>query len=139
MRRSETPPSEIPPELQWRALRSASTAILVIDRGRRVIWANEAAETLTGYSVEQLRQLPSTASLTPEPDHPRRDESWSDVLSGRQRTNSGVTIVRQDGGRVTVGGSWKSLRDANGEFSCAIAELWRREEARSADVAQQAG
>lgn len=106
------------------ALETATTAIFVLNTAREIVWANDAATTLTGYSVGELRSLSSSADLSPPGQRDLRYRAWLDVLSGKHLRRRDVDVLRKDGSRVSAGASWKPLRNATGEVEFAVLEFW---------------
>lgn len=106
------------------ALKTATTAIFVLNADRRIVWANEAATQLTGYTAPELRALSSSADLCPPAQRKWREGAWLDVLAGKHLKRGEVDLVQKDGRWVSVSASWKPLRDENGTVEFAILEFW---------------
>lgn len=118
------------------ALMTAMTAIFVVSPDQRVIWANHAAERLLGYSIDELRALPTTAMLAGGSDPAVYDRFRELIRSGRTLQGPAKTR-RKDGTVIDVPASWKPVFDSQGELEYTIVELWA--EAGHRGVAQRAG
>lgn len=107
-----------------RALEACATSIIIQDRNRRIVWANPAAEALTGYSVDELIALPSGEALSPGKKRPLRDSYWREVLAGRERRHSEVAFKHRDGHVIYVNSVWRGVLDEDGHFQYALLESW---------------
>lgn len=106
------------------ALETAATAIFLLNRKREIVWANQAAAALTGYSADKLRSLSSSADLSPPVQRELRGRAWHDVLAGKHLRRRDVDVVQKNGRWVTASASWKPLRNADGVVEFAILEFW---------------
>ncbi|MDA0350758.1 MAG: winged helix-turn-helix domain-containing protein [Chloroflexi bacterium] len=127
------------PQVLELALMQASTAVLLVSAERRVVWANSAAAELTGYSIQELFALPSTAELTPPERRLQTGREWGEVMTGTVHRVARVELLRKDQSRVEIGGSWKLLQDPADGGPHSILELWRAETAGEGVGEQAAG
>jgi len=98
---------------------------VVVVEGYRVVYANEAYETLTGYTLEELRALESLMELTA----PDQVEAIGE--RGRRRREGIATeshyetaLIRKDGRRVDVEVSIKELhRDGSRQYVSVVRDV----------------
>lgn len=118
------------------ALMSATTAIFVVSPDEHMIWANHAAERVLGYSLHELRALPSTAVLAGGSD-PAVYERFRELIRSGRSLKGPAKTRRKDGTVIDVPASWKPIFDSQGELQYTIVELWA--EAVHRGTAKQAG
>jgi len=105
------------------ALASSATGILVISAGQKVIWANAAAERLSGYSIEELPALPSTSVFSGGVAPEAYAQVKMSVAAGQ--TLSGPTkFPRRDGTVLELSASLRPVFDSDGEIEYTVLELW---------------
>ncbi len=100
---------------------AAGNVVVVLDREGRIVRFNRAAERITGYRFEDLREQPIWALLIP-PEHRAEaravfDQLMQDRLAGAQENE----WVMRDGSRRLF--AWRNtvLRDARGEVTHVVA------------------
>jgi len=118
------------------ALDGASTAIILVSNARKIVWANRAAAELSGYSLDELFALPSTAALAPSERRPIADSIWQAVSNGKRRTGLTFDLTRKDGTRVRAGASWKPLVAEDGDAGYSVLEIWPIEERMDGSAAR---
>jgi PAS domain S-box-containing protein len=98
-------------------LQSSSQAILAVDRNRRIVLANPAAERMYGYSAEEMLQLP-LESLIPERYRERHSayftESFSQPRARRINTAVELSCLRKDGVEFTAEASLSHVHRPEG-------------------------
>lgn len=105
------------------ALMFAATAIFVVSPDQRVLWANHAAERLSGYSVDELRALPSTAELAGG-TNPEVYERFRELIRSGQTLQGPAKTRQKDGTVLDLPASWKPVFDPDGELLYTIVEFW---------------
>jgi len=110
------------------ALDGASTAIILVSNARKILWANPAASELSGYTLDELYALPSTAALAPPERRPVADTMWEAVSHGKRRTGLTFELTRKDGTRIKAGASWKPLIADDGDAGYSVLEIWPLED-----------
>jgi two-component system response regulator MprA len=105
------------------ALASAATALFIVSPDERVMWANQSAERLTGYTVDELRALESGSELAAGDDPTRYSEIWQRVRAGETMTGRAKTRAK-DGSISESGASWRPVFGDDGELLYAIVEFW---------------
>jgi len=118
------------------ALDGASTAILLVSNERKILWANRAAAELSGYSLDELYALPSTAALAPPERRPFADDNWEAVSSGQRRTGLTFDLTRKDGTRIKAGASWKPLVADDADAGYSVLEVWPIEDRMDGSVSR---
>ena len=87
-------------EAQYRLLADTATdAIVTVDEGGRILFANPAVERLFGYAPEEVVGEP-LSMLAPERDRPQHDAVFAGVRAGRYDvavSAARVTGLRKDG------------------------------------------
>lgn len=82
-------------EENFRRLAETIPASVFIFDGASIVWANEAAGTITGYSPDELRRMDMRQAI--HPDHlPRLAEAWQAVRRG-ETPRATIQIRRKDG------------------------------------------
>ena len=84
------------------ALEASVVPTLLMDKGRRVRFVNEAFAKLVGYTVEELLALPSTAVLSPGDKQTVRTELLAREDTGESNISEFVPLERRDGTLVAV-------------------------------------
>ena len=82
------------------AIRGLSVAAIGADDRARIVVANAAAASLTGYSVTELVDL-TVPDITASSDRPHTDVLWKAFLTHGQQSGE-YDIRRKDGSVVTV-------------------------------------
>lgn len=103
------------------ALVNVNTAVLITDARPRILWANRAAASLTGYSQEELLDQPTTLlSADHNPDTARKIADWT-----RQGNawNGEHLFRHKDGHCYTVQLSLSPLIGSGGSLSHYIAVM----------------
>ncbi|MDD5390207.1 MAG: PAS domain S-box protein [Gallionellaceae bacterium] len=71
-------------QLQIHALNAAGNAIIITDTTPRILWANAAFSTLTGYSLaEAIGRKPAELVKSGEQDQPYYQRMWDSILAGQ--------------------------------------------------------
>jgi two-component system cell cycle sensor histidine kinase/response regulator CckA len=87
--------------------------VLAYDMERRLIFANPAAEALTGYLVSELEQALFICWVHPE-DRERMLSYWEGLFEGKSFQDEEYRLVTKDGRIKWVAASWGPIRDDNG-------------------------
>lgn len=80
----------------------ARSAILLIGKGRRPLYANQAFLDMSGYSYDEWMALERTSALTPERDQLNTGNSLNRALQGDATPFRPRAVIRQDGSEVWV-------------------------------------
>jgi len=105
------------------ALASSAAAIYVLTPEHKMIWANQAAERLSGYNLDELLALRSTTELSAAIEPELYERMHHDVRSGR--TLYGPTkLLRKDRQVLDLSASWRPVIDADGRVRYTIVEMW---------------
>jgi PAS domain S-box-containing protein len=92
-------------EAQYRLLADTATdAIVTVDEGGRVLFANPAVERLFGYEPEEVVGEP-LSMLAPERDRPRHEAVFDGVRAGRYQVSVSAARVqglRKDGREIAL-------------------------------------
>jgi PAS domain S-box-containing protein len=92
-------------EAQYRLLADTATdAIVTVDDGGRILFANPAMERLFGYSPQEVVGEP-LSMLAPERDRPRHEAVFDGVRTGRYQvsvTAARVAGLRKDGREIAL-------------------------------------
>ena len=94
---------------------SSSDAIVGIDLNRRVTTWNKGAESLYGYTEEEMIGTPTSLTIPPELEEEAR-LMRERVMHGAQVTRYETTRLRKDGSRVMVSLSLSAIRDRQGRI-----------------------
>lgn len=117
--------SPLPPELATfdprDALMFAATAIFIV-RDHRIVWANQAAQRLSGYTLAELEALPSTEALSGGGNPAAWERMKSRVAAGRT-LHGPAMLRRKDGTELDQPASWKPVFDSVGRLQCSIIEF----------------
>jgi len=84
------------------ALEVSVVPTLLMDKGRRIRFVNEAFASLVGYSVKELLSLPSSAVLSPGDRQVLRTELLARVFAGESDVSEFIPLERRDGTLVEV-------------------------------------
>jgi PAS domain S-box-containing protein len=117
---SERKRAEQQMRLQTVALEAAASGVVITDRGGRIIWANPAFTTLTGYPLSEV--VGQTLRLQKSGQHEPvfYEHLWETILSGQ--TWRGETINRRkDGSFYPEEQTITPMRDERGEITHFIA------------------
>jgi hypothetical protein len=87
--------------------------VLAYDMGRRLTFANAAAETLTGYSVEELEKRQFICWVHPE-DRDRMLGHWDRLFEGKSFYEEEYRLVTKDERLKWVAASWGPIVDDTG-------------------------
>ena len=97
---------------QARLLDFALDAILVRSTDERLLYCNEAALRLYGYTIEELKALPTTDLIVPD-DLPRFEEARR-LLAVSGEWEGELRQRRKLGGVINVHSRWSLVRDSSG-------------------------
>jgi diguanylate cyclase (GGDEF)-like protein/PAS domain S-box-containing protein len=108
--------------------------ILIVDvPSGKIVYANEAVATLSGYSVDEVLELPSFMALSPPTYADAMEESRVRRLEGSEEPNEWDTVIhRKDGTRLDIE---VSVSYVDGEPSLMVAllrDVTRRKQAERA-------
>lgn len=108
-------------------LAASQNAIIVLTPERRPLYANARMCELSGYTMDELLALPSTAVLTPAEDDANALRALRVAVGGAGARRRMRELVRKDGVRVPVEGSTAPVR-LNGHTIGIAAEFRDRRE-----------
>jgi len=97
--------------------------IVIVDSASRVLEANPAFQRITGYSLAELRQLPSVLSMVHPAEQAASVAHYIPVVEGDidRVPPSEWRLVRKDGTEITIRHMGAAVRDAEGRFLYAMA------------------
>ena len=87
--------------------------VLAFDMNRRLVFVNPAAETLTGYSMEELEKANFICWIHPE-DQARMMAFWDPLFQGKSFHEEEYRLVTRDGRVKWVVASWIPILDDAG-------------------------
>ena len=87
--------------------------VLAYDMDRRLTFANAAAETLTGYSIDELEQSQFINWVHPD-DRERMFDYWERLFEGKAFHEEQYRMVTRDGRLKWVAASWGPILDDAG-------------------------
>jgi len=87
--------------------------VLAYDMNRKLIYANPAVESLTGYSVEALRKEGFICWIHPE-DQPRMLGYWDRLFQGESVREAEYRVVTKDGQIKWAKANWGPILDEAG-------------------------
>ncbi|MDR3702253.1 MAG: PAS domain S-box protein [Candidatus Sulfopaludibacter sp.] len=87
--------------------------VLAYDMSRRLVFVNPAAETLTGYSMEELEKANFICWVHPE-DQARMMAFWEPLFQGKPFHEEEYRLVTRDGRVKWVVASWIPILDDGG-------------------------
>jgi PAS domain S-box-containing protein len=119
--------------LQSAALESAANAILISDRGGRIIWANRAFSQLTGYSIEEAVGVHTRVLKSGQHDAAFFADVWRTVLAG-QTWHGEMVNRRKQGGLYTEYQTITPVTDEHGEITHFVAVKQDITERKQADM-----
>jgi PAS domain S-box-containing protein len=105
----------------WSLVESAPVGILVLDRHQKVTLWSSAAETLFGWSADEVMGQPYP--LVPDSEREGFEQLFGRVISGEGFTGVEAWRARKDGSPVLLGISTAPVRNAVGEVVGAMALL----------------
>ena len=108
--------------------------ILIVDiASGRITYANDAVASMSGYSIEELLELPSFMSMSPRPYAERMEESRQRRLSGADEPNEWDTVIhRKDGTRLDISVRISPLDGEPNLMVALVRDVTRRKEAERA-------
>ena len=92
---------------------SLTEMVMAYDMDRKLVFVNPAVETLTGYSVEELKQENFICWIHPE-DQRRMLGLWDGLFEGRSFHEEEYRLITKDGRMRWALGSWTPIRDDAG-------------------------
>jgi PAS domain S-box-containing protein len=102
-------------ETQFRLMaKNLSEMVLAYDMDRRLTFANAAAETLTGYTVEELERAKFICWVHPD-DRRRMLGYWDRLFEGKSFYEEHYRMVTRDGRLKWVAASWGPILDDAGK------------------------
>jgi two-component system, cell cycle sensor histidine kinase and response regulator CckA len=119
--------------------------VLAYDMDRRLIFVNPAVESLTGYSVEELRRENLICWIHPA-DRERMMAAWEGLFQGRFFTDIEYRLITKDGRQKWAEATWGPLLDDAGrqvgvqgsERDITVRKRAEAEQARLEEQLQQA-
>ena len=103
------------PELDLRQVaKSLPEMVLAYNMERRLVFANPAVETLTGYSVRDLEESQFICWVHPE-DQPRMLRLWDRLFEGASYHDEEYRLITKDGRVKWALASWSAVLDDNGK------------------------
>lgn len=90
-----------------------SEMVLAYDMNRKLIYANPAVETLTGYSVADLQKAGFVDWIHAD-DRSRMLQYWDGLFDGGSFQNEEYRLVAKDGRIKWAAATWGPLRDESG-------------------------
>ncbi len=87
--------------------------VLAYDMDRRLMFANAATETLTGYSLQELEHEQFICWVHPE-DRERMIGVWDDLFKGKSFREEEYRMMTRDGRLKWVAASWGPILDEAG-------------------------
>jgi len=110
-------------ELLWTTLRGIHDGVITTDRLARVVMLNEAAEELTGLSVQQAvgKPLGAVLKLDPPEEHAQLVAGLDRVLAGEEMLSMPRTTLRQPGqGSRDIDLQVAAIEDEAGDLSLVL-------------------
>ncbi len=102
-------------ERQFRLMaKNLSEMVLAYDMDRRLVFANPAAQNLTGYSVAELEQAQFICWIHPE-DRDRMMGYWARLFEGRSFHEEQYRLTTKDGRLKWIEASWGPILDETGK------------------------
>ncbi len=83
-------------------VRGLAQPLMVLDLQQRIVLANDALATLSGYQVAELESLPTSAVLWPGDGQVRRQAQLERLFAGQSVEATGEHLERRDRTVVTV-------------------------------------
>lgn len=102
---------------------SLQHAYLGVGNGRRPVFASEAFCRLTGYTMEELLALESTAAFTPPDDKVQSANALNGALSGDAPVRRRRELVHRDGHLIPVEATAQLLPLRGGQ-RIVLTEWW---------------
>jgi PAS domain S-box-containing protein len=91
-----------PLEVLTNLIDGASTALLLIGKGRRPLHANQAFLDMSGYDYDEWMSIERTSALTPARDQQATGNSLNRAIQGEGTGFRLRPIVRKDGSELWV-------------------------------------
>ena len=120
-------------------LDSLTVGVLLVDFDHHILFANEAAEQLTGYSNPELLALPTALLLVPDEAAINRRVMADEARAGRRGGWVDSVIRRKDRERIRVVASIVPSFDDDGAPNGTIHEFHADASTRNRDVGPQDG
>ncbi len=114
-------------------LSSLQDGVIILDPSGRVVWLNQAAEELTGFSGSQIASR-AVAEVFPPPS-PLSSLVAKTADQGRSHADFDATLTRADGGRLTVSAVASLVSNPRGESRGVVLVL--RDLSRVRDLEEQ--
>ncbi len=120
------------------------TLVIIFDLERRVLGFNRAAEELTGYTAEEVRNRQIGELLFPKEEQAHRLREWDAAIDGGEPRHLDAHLITRIGERRIVAWSVVAGRDASGTVDHVIAtgldvtDRKRGEDALQARAAREA-
>jgi diguanylate cyclase (GGDEF)-like protein/PAS domain S-box-containing protein len=107
-------------ELQAAALKAAPNAIVITDRGAKIVWVNNAFEQLTGYSSQEVVGQSTRLLQSGQHSPSFYTNLWDTILSG-SRWQGALVNRRKDGTLYSEEMSITPVRDRAGDITHFVA------------------
>ena len=102
------------------ALQAAANAIVIADRQGKVIWANQAFTTLTGYTLEEIIGRDLRVLKSGRNDPSQYKELWNTILAGKVWTGRLINR-KKDGSLYSEEQTITPVRNAEGDIENFVA------------------
>ncbi len=132
------------PKLLNTIMETIAALVVVMDSEARVVLFNDACQTLTGYSFEEVEGRPIWELLIPEDEREGVVDVFNDLRSGQFPNQHENNWLTRDGGHRTISWSNSAVVDDDGEVQLVVAtgvditEQRRAEEAKREIIRSQA-
>ena len=95
------------------AAKDLAEMVMAYDMQRRLLFANSAAQTLTGYSVDELTTAQFICWIHPE-DRDRMLGYWDQLFEGKSFHEEEYRLITKDGRTKWAEASWAPIVDDDG-------------------------
>jgi PAS domain S-box-containing protein len=113
-------PKPAPGDLVAVLLDSVGVPVVVLDRDGRVVRFNQAAQDLSGYTLDDVRGKPLWEHLLPAEEVDGVRIACEQVFGGRHPLAHEHTWLLRDGSRRTMSGILRGLTDPSGAVACVV-------------------
>jgi diguanylate cyclase (GGDEF)-like protein/PAS domain S-box-containing protein len=108
--------------------------IVIVDiQSTKIVYANEAVAAMSGYTVEEILELPSFVALSPPAHAGVMEESRRRRVAGEDEPNEWDTVIhRKDGTRLDIEVSVSEIDGDPNRFVALLRDITRRKQAERA-------
>lgn len=125
-------------EAKFRSLtQECPLGIVLVDKAGAVFEVNAAAESLLGRSKAELRRMPQESWMTEAASEERKAAIREMIETGRRSTSLDISLVKEDGGELSVNLRLAMVQDAGSKPHCLIYFLREKTAAPSRSAPQQ--